>query len=201
MNNYIFTFLVCLLTFTLTAQPDSIQKDRQLGVSVNPSYAEYLSSIPIAVVITYRINKHQLELGPKFNYMDWHDSDQQFGTEFNYRYYPNGVHNRFNLFFLFNFDYRYINGKYDYTLYTGYPPQVVTVNSKKDSHFFVFNGGYGFQANLFKGIYIGTYIGGGIYTERSHSINSSIEPAFNSSYRSNYKEFSFLLAGSLGFRF
>lgn len=133
--------------------------------------------------------------------MDWHDSDQQFGTEFNYRYYPNGVHNRFNLFFLFNFDYRYINRKYDYTLYTGTPPQVVTVNSKNNSHFFVFNGGYGFQANLFKGIYIGTYIGGGIYTERSHSINSSIEPAFNSSYRSNYKEFSFLLAGSLGFRF
>lgn len=201
MRNYITALVTCLLAGIVSAQSDSTKKEKQFGVSVAQTLSSYPGYFTTGLLATYRIHKHQLEFGPKFFLIDRNYYNQRFGTEFNYRYYPNGVHNRFNLFFLLNADYIHLYKISDYQQYVSSSNQYVMVNKKRRDNDLTMNIGYGFHANLFKGLYIGNNIGAGILLERSKVVRNSTESSINSTNRYNNMALSFLLTVTLGYRF
>lgn len=201
MRNYFCMLITCLITQLLPAQSDSVQKERQFGVVTTTSLTNYQSLFTTGILATYRINKHQLEFGPKIFLFDRDYYDRQLGTEFNYRYYPNTVHNRFNLFFLFNTDYINVYKISNYQQYIYDSNQYVNVNQKSNQNNIALNAGYGFHVNLFKGLYIGNNVGAGIILENNKVVRNSEEPSINSTRRYKNVDLSFLLTVSLGYRF
>lgn len=201
MRSIIFSLITLCYSGTLSAQADSTQKEKQYGVNLTSSISTSLNLLTSGILATYRINKHQLEFGPKLFMSDRNYYDRLVGTEFNYRYYPNSAHNRFNLFFLANFDYINLYKVSDYEGYIYETGQFVPVNKKTNEHNFILNLGYGFHANLFKGLYIGNNIGAGFALERFKVVRNSVEPTINGTSRYTNFDLSFLFTISLGYRF
>ena len=146
MKNYIFITLVSLIPFVANAQ--SSDSTGRFGFTLNSSVNGELYPIRLVPSLTYIKGKHQLELGVGFNL-----SDRKFqklvSSELNYKYFPNGTENKFNMYLLARFSY--INSARD----TYYPTNY---------NYLFLNGGYGIEIKAFKGAYIGTNISSGIFT-------------------------------------
>ena len=104
--------------------------------------------------------------------------------ELNYKYFPNGTVNEFNMYLITRFSY---------------------INNAKDTYFpatynYLFlSGGYGFEINAFKGAYVGTNISIGAFTYSKNSEN----PYLNFAKNNMLDELGFNLAFqfNVGYRF
>lgn len=124
-----------------------------LGFALNSSVNGEIYPLRLVPSISYTKGKSQLEVGVGFNI-----SDRKFqnivSSELNYKYFPNGTENKFNLYLITRFTYVYIARD------TYYPTKY---------NYLFLNGGYGFEINAFKGVYLGTNISTGVFTSSKSS--------------------------------
>ena len=146
MKNYFLIILISLIPFFTQAQTSD--STGRFGFTVNPGMNTELSPIRIVPGITYFKGNSQLELG--FGIHPFIQKDQKIlSTELNYKYYPNGVENKFNMYLIAHFSYAH-NSRDTY-----YP---TTYN------YLFLNGGYGFEINASKDVYLGTNVNIGTHT-------------------------------------
>lgn len=127
-------------------------------------------------------NKNQVEIGMLYNTFD--RSKNALGGQFNFKHFPNGKSDKFNLFFLLNTTF--LNSSTDST-------NPITKNQ------WSFNGGYGFRQRIKDKLYYNTSLSFGILTQSSDQeaslpVDLIEEKIFNSWYL-NYE-----IAFSLGYR-
>ena len=178
---YALITLASLIPFVTNAQ--SGDSRGSFGFALNSSINGELYPIRIVPSLTYIRGKNQLELGLGFNPFV-RISQKLVSSELNYKHFPNGTENRFNMYLITRFSY--INSARD----TFYP---TTYN------YLFLNGGYGFEIKAFKKVYLGTNISTGIFT---YSKKSDIPyEAFAS--QKLFDTFSFNLAFqfNVGYRF
>jgi hypothetical protein len=195
--------ILVFLSFSnvIFAQKDTNNLERNFGVSLNTSICGYSYDFPTSLVLTYRNHNHQFELGPKFQFIGNDYYKRQMGIEFNYRYYPYGIRNRFSMFFLINSDFYNKLLEREYQQYSNDPLFVGTVNQKSTRNYYTLNLGYGVQMNLFGNLYLGSNIGIGIlledYDDNRTSTNENL-----STYKGYFnEELNFIASMSLGYRF
>lgn len=146
MKHLLIALLFGLLTFCTAAQSDS--NSGRFGVTINSSLNGELYPVRVVPSATYTKEKSQLELGVGFNPAS-RKKQQLLSTEFNYKFYPNGHSNKFAMYLLARASYvNALREKYYANRY----------------HYIFANGGYGFEINSFKNLFLGTNISIGAYT-------------------------------------
>lgn len=196
--------IIIVLTFISNvglAQKDTNNLKRSFGVSLNTSISRYSYHFPTSLVLSFKVRNNQFELGPKFPLMRGKYYKRQMGLEFNYRYYPNGIKNRYSMFFLVNSDFYQKLLVREYQNASANPLYAGTVNQRATTNYYTLNLGYGIQVNLFKGMYLGSNIGVGILLEDYDDNRTSTNKNLNSRKGDFSKEFNFIGAISLGYRF
>ena len=166
--------------FTQAQTSDSAGK---FGFAMNSSLNGELNPIRLVSSVTYYKGNNQFELG-----LGLHPFIQKgqriLSCELNYKYFPNGAVNKFNMYLITRFSY---------------------INNARDTYFptiynYLFlNGGYGFEINAFKGLYLGTNISIGAFTYSKNSENLYL----NFSKNKMFDEFGFNIASqfNIGYRF
>jgi len=198
----IFRILIVLsLSHFVNAQKDTNNTERNFGVSLNTSICGYAYDLPTAMVLSFRKQNHQFELGPKFQFVGNDYYKRQLGIEFNYRYYPNGIKNRFSLFFLINSDFYSKLLERQYQQYSNDPQLVGTVNQKSTRNYYTLNFGYGAQMNLIGSLYLASNIGVGILLEDYDDNRTSTNENLISNKGYFNEELNFVAAMSIGYRF
>ena len=153
MKHYLFILLFSSISFLSKAQTSD--STGSLGFTINSSMNGELYPFRIVPSLTYFKGKSQLELG--FGIHPLIRKDQKIlSGELNYKYYPNGTNNKYNLYFITRFSY---------------------VHNKRDSYYpttykYLFlNGGYGLEINPFKEAYFGTNISIGTFSYKKDTEN------------------------------
>ena len=146
MRYYIFLSLISLIHFVANAQ--SGDSKGSFGFALNSSINGDVYPIRIVPSLVYIKGKNQLELGFGFNPFI-RKSQKLLSSEFNYKYFPNGTENKFNIYLIARFSY--INSARN----TYYPTNY---------NYLFLNGGYGIEIKASKKVYIGTNISTGIFT-------------------------------------
>ncbi|MGJ8661258.1 MAG: hypothetical protein ACSHXL_04415 [Bacteroidota bacterium] len=181
MKHFILLILMSTISlFTVAQKSDSTGR---FGFTINSSFNGEIYPILIMPSLVYFKGKSQFELG--FGMHPFIRKDQRIlSSEFNYKYYPNGINNKFNLYLITRLSY---------------------VNNKKDTYFptsynYLFlNGGYGLEIKNFRNAYVGTNISIGTFTYNKDSTNPYDTFAANKMF----EEFGFALAFqfNIGYRF
>ena len=192
---------VLIFSSVSLAQKDSTKLVRNFGVSLNTSICRYSYDFPTSFVLSYRIQKHQFELGPKFQFMRNDYSKRQLGIDFNYRYYPNGISKRFSMFFLTNSDFYTKLLEREYQQNSNDPLLAGTVSQKSTRNYYTLNLGYGVQMNVVGKLYLGSNIGLGILLEDYDDNRSSTNENLNSYKGYLSEELNFIASMSIGYRF
>jgi len=133
--------------------------DSGWGIELNSKFNSQASPVIILPSIFYYKGKNQIEIGVGGQPFSL-EEERSLGGELNYKYFPNGRENKFNMYFTMSFAYLNQLRK------TYYPATY---------QYLFLNGGYGFQITAFKGIYLGTNINLGIYTYSKQSENPYFE--------------------------
>ena len=181
MKHYIFLTLISLIPFVTNAQ--SGDSRGSFGFALNSSVNGELYPIRIVPSLTYIKGKNQLELGFGFNPFI-RITQKLLSSELNYKHFPNGTENTFNMYLIARFSY--INSARD----TYYPTNY---------NYLFLNGGYGIEIKAYKGAYIGTNISSGIFT---YSKKSDIPyEAFASQKLFDMFRFNLAFQFNMGYRF
>jgi len=146
MKYYIFLALISMIPFVTNAQ--SSDSTGGFGFALNSSVNGELYPIRIVPSLTYIKGKNQLELGFGFNPFV-RKPQKLMSSELNYKHFPNGTENKFNMYLITRFSY--VHSTRD----TYYPANY---------NYLFLNGGYGLEIKGFKGTYIGTNISAGMFT-------------------------------------
>ncbi|WP_159038440.1 hypothetical protein [Brumimicrobium mesophilum] len=146
MKQYIIITLLGLFTFSTPVQ--SQDTPNGFGFAINSSLNGELDPIRIVPSIIYFNGKSQFELGMGFNPFG-RQIDKLLSGEINYKYFPNGRDEKFNMFFISRITY--VNN----VKKTYYPTAY--------NYLFV-HGGYGFEIIPFKNASIGTNVSLGAFT-------------------------------------
>jgi hypothetical protein len=169
--------------FSFFSNAQTNDSNGKFGFTINSSLNGEIQPIRIVPSLTYYKGKNQFELG--FGMHPFIRKDQKIKSgEFNYKYYPNGTDNKYNLYFITRLSY--VNN----TRNTYYP---ATYN------YLFLNGGYGLEIKAFKGAYLGTNISIGTFTYNKDSEN----PYNTFAPKKLFEEFGFDLAFqfNIGYRF
>ena len=153
MKNYL---LIVLAVFATVVQAQNIDSTKSgFGFALNSEYNNQINAIEIAPTAIFFKGKHQFELGTGLNPFSL--SNQRIVSgQFNYKHFPNGRDNKFNMYLMMSCDYTNQLKK------TYYP----TTNQ----YLFV-SGGYGFQVRVVDGLNLGTNLNLGTFTQSMHSEN------------------------------
>jgi hypothetical protein len=181
MKRYLFTLSIALIGLISTAQTDSTKG--QFGFALNSSLNGEVYPIRLVPSITYLKKNNQFEIG--FGVHPFIRKDQTiYSCEFNYKFFPNGTNNKFNMYLITHASFIH-NPRETY-----YP---TTYN------YLFLNGGYGFQLVPFKNAYIGTNMSAGLFTYNK----KSDVPYDSFSAKRFFSEFGFNLAFqfNIGYRF
>lgn len=147
----------------------------RFGFTINSSLNGEVYPLRLVPSATYLTGNNMFELGVGFNPGIRKDQKILSG-ELNYKYFPNGMENKFNMFLIAQLSY--LNNQRA----TFYP---TTLN------YIFLNSGYGFHITPFKGAYMGTNISIGSFTYSKNSENP-----YQSQFTSNsfFDEIGFTLA-------
>lgn len=181
MKYLIHIVFVCVMPFFGYAQTG--EPANGFGFALNSSMNGEVYPIRLIPSITYLNGKSQYELG--FGFHPFIHTDQNIlSGDFNYKYFPNGIGNKYNMYLITSLSY--VNNK----KLTYYPTKYKYV---------FLNGGYGFEINAFKGAYLGTNITTGAFTYQVKSKN----PYEGFAKNELFDEFRFNLAFqfNVGYRF
>lgn len=161
MKPSILTMLIFCISSIAFGQVDSGTKEIHFGATINSSVSADVGSFSIAPTATYYSNGSEFGLGFAIHPFKI-KNPRIFGIELSYRYYPNGISNRFNLFFEVNStytnsfrDHLYKNNNYQTTY-----------------QFLNLLGGYGFELRVFDGLYLGTSLNIGGSTRSRKDTNT-----------------------------
>ncbi len=142
----ILVIIIGLICFCGHAQTDNATS--RIGFALNSSVNGEVYPIRLVPSLTFLKGKSQFELG--FGIHPFIRSDQNiYSGELNYKYFPNGVDQKFSMYLISRLSYIHNPRK------TFYP---TTYN------YLFLNGGYGFQISPFKNAYMGTNISAGLFT-------------------------------------
>ncbi len=178
-----FLILSYIILIPLLSHGQAKRPGGSFGFAINSGINGEIYPIRLIPSITYLSGKSQWELGAGLHpYI--HKDQRIISLELNYKYFPNGTGNKFNMYLITHFSY--VNNK----LETYYP---TTFN------YLFLNGGYGFQINVLNGAYLGTNVNVGIFTHQKNSGNPYPEFASNKLF----DEFGMNLAFqfNIGYRF
>lgn len=141
--------IIVLISLTpIISRAQSTDRTGRIGFAINSSFNGEVYPIRLVPTLTYLKGKAHFELG--FGFHPFIRKDQRiFSTECNYKYFPNGTDNKFNMYVTGRLSYIY-NSRNTY-----YP--------SKYNYLFL-NGGYGFQLYATKDLYLGTNFTVGTYT-------------------------------------
>ncbi|MBI1306790.1 MAG: hypothetical protein GC181_09265 [Bacteroidetes bacterium] len=152
MKNILLSLLFLIPLFVSAQHKEPIRK---FGFVLNSGFNGELYPIRLVPGVTYTKGKNKIELGTGFHpYLK--QKQRLVSGEMNYKYFPNGMANKLNM---------YLVGRFSY------------VNNKRDTYFpttynYLFlNGGYGFEINAFTGVYLGTNVSAGGFTYSKNSEN------------------------------
>jgi hypothetical protein len=154
MKYPIFILLTSLIPYLVNAQ-ESDSKSKGWGFALNSSFNTEVDAIGFVPGASFYSGKNQFELGGGFYPFVLKDQRIVSG-EFNYKYFPNGTNNKFNLFLIMSC--AYVN-QYKKTYYPA------------TYQYLFFSGGYGMQIRLFKGAYLGTSVNIGTFTNSKRTEN------------------------------
>lgn len=158
MKNFLLTLILViglLSCKSMAYAQNSVQADRGFGVAINSAFnGQVLPFRTIATGLYYQ-GAHQLELGLGIH--PFIRKEQSIvSADMNYKLFPNGRHNKLNLYLLA--DISYINTRRE----TFYPTTY---------HYLFLHGGYGVELNGFAGTYIDTSVSFGGFTYKKTSEN------------------------------
>ncbi|MBN2730555.1 MAG: hypothetical protein JXR53_15125 [Bacteroidales bacterium] len=108
--------------------------------------------------LSYSIKKHYISIGPKFNLIEHRKRDYAFGTS--YRYFPNSLENRFQLFFCYHFNFSQIDRSFVTHITNGVS---YTGNLLYEIENTI---GYGFKYRVSRNFYLQTDFSSGLYQWR-----------------------------------
>ena len=146
---------ILLFPVMLQAQKSVAKNTSKLGFSFNNVLNGELSTLLTTPSLAYLKGNSQFELGLGFNPFDRTDQTLLSG-EINYKYFPNGVAEKFNLYFI---------------------SQLAIFHNQRNTYYpatynYLFlNAGYGFQIKLFDNAYLGTNVKAGTFTFNKSSTN------------------------------
>lgn len=177
----------CSIVFSSYCQTAEENKEVRFGVALNSGFTATIGELSTAPTGILYVNRHQLELGFDV-YPFSFNSPRVFGLALNHKFYPNGIGQRFSLYFTTNLTYT--NSFIDH--------HYIVNNYQTTYNYMSLLGGYGFDLKVLKKAYIGTSLNVGIITNNRKSTNTG------ASY--NYKMFDrFQLDGAIrlniGYRF
>ena len=155
----------------------------RIRFALNSSINGEVYPIRLVPTLTYIQGNSQFELGGGIHPFI-RKNQKIFSGELNYKYFPNGKDRKFNMYLIGRFSYIH-NSRSTY-----YPSRY---------NYLFLNGGYGFQINASKKIYLGTNFTIGTFTYGKQS-----EIPYDSFKKKDlFKEFGFNLAFqfNIGFRF
>jgi hypothetical protein len=125
------------------------------GLALNSGFNTEVNTIGFVPSVSYYRGKSQFEMGVGLYPFVLKDQKIVSG-EFNYKYFPNGTDNKYNLFLIMSFAYVNQFRK------TYYPATY---------QYLFLSGGYGMQIRLFKGAWLGTSINLGTFTNSKRTEN------------------------------
>ncbi len=137
------------------AQTNDSKTTGKLGASFNTGFNGELYTFLATPSLAYLKGNSQLEVGLGFNPFDRVDQSLLSG-EVNYKYFPNGLGQKFNLYFV---------------------TQLAILHNQRNTYYpatynYLFlNAGYGFQVKLFDSAYMGTNVKMGTFTFNKTSEN------------------------------
>jgi len=153
MKRYVILLIACMIPFIAVAE--SGQPSSGFGFALKSGLSGEVYPLRLIPTGLYYSGNSQFELGIGFH--PFIRQDQQIlSGEINYKYFPNGMDNIFNMYFMGSLEY--INNTRD----TYYPTTY---------HYLFLNGGYGFQFGFFQDLYFGTNISLGGFTHSKFSEN------------------------------
>jgi len=146
---------ILLFPIVLQAQQKDVANTDKLGFSLNTGFNGELGAFQATPSLAYLKGNSQFELGVGFNPFDRADQTLLNG-DINYKYFPNGIDRKFNLYFI---------------------TQLSIIHNQRNTYYratynYLFlNAGYGFQIKLFDGGYLGTNVKMGTFTFNKSSTN------------------------------
>lgn len=148
MKKYIIIAFLGLIAFAAKAQ--STDSSGRIGFTVNASFNSVLPPVRIVPSVTYTKRKNQLELGVGFHPLNL-EQERILSVELNQKYYPNGMSNKYNMYFI---------------------SRAALVNNRRNTFYpatytYLFlNAGYGFEVHPVPGagFYMGTNMTMGAFT-------------------------------------
>lgn len=146
MKNYLIISTMAFLPLLNYAQ--STESGGIYGANINSSINGELYAVMLTPCFTYTKGKSQLEFGVGLN-LNERQEQSLWSSELNYKFYPNGMDNKFDLYFLTQF--AYLNR----TQHSYYPA---------DYNYLFVNGGYGFEIKVHKKIYLGSQLSVGAFS-------------------------------------
>jgi hypothetical protein len=164
MKNYLIISIIAFLPLAITAQ--SAESGRRLGANINSSINGELYAFMLTPCFTYTKGKSQLEFGVGLN-LNNRLEQSLWSSELNYKFYPNGMGNKFNLYFLTQF--AFLNR----TQHSYYPANY--------NYLFV-NGGYGLEIKVHNKIYLGSHISVGAFSYGKTSENPHLDFSKNNMF-------------------
>lgn len=154
MKHFLLLILIGLLPFSGKAQKADSTKGK-FGLALNTGISTMVLPVRLIPTFSYYHGNHKLELGIGFHPFIM-QSHQVVSGEFNYKYFPNGLDKKFNMYLMASF--RYLNHlKKSY-----YPTRY---------NYLFLNAGYGFQVKVAGRVYLGTNLAFGAYTNSRQSEN------------------------------
>lgn len=157
MKNYLLLLLIAVSFLAKAQKADSTSKG--FGIGLNTEYNSLFNGIEVAPTAIYYKGKNQFELGAGFNPFSL-KHERIVSAQLNYKHFPNGRANKFDMYFMLSCNYTNQLKK------TFYP----TTNQ-----YLSLSGGYGFQVTVANRLNLGTNLNLGTFTQGVQSKNPYIE--------------------------
>lgn len=154
MKYLIIIILAILIPYLSNAQKSDNTSNRY-GFALNSDFNAEVNTIGFVPSALYYKGKSQFELGIGF-YPFVLKYQKMVSGNFNYKYFPNGADNKYNLFLIVS---------------CAYVNQLRNTYYPANYQYLFLSGGYGFQMRLFKGAYLGTSINLGTFTKSKRTEN------------------------------
>ncbi len=154
MKHYFLILLASLIPYLSSAQKGD-DTSNSWGLALNSGFNTELNTVGLVPSASYYKGKSQFELGVGV-YPFVVKNQRIVSGNFNYKYFPNGADNKFNLFLM-------MSGAYVNQLRKTYYPATY--------QYLFLSGGYGMQIKLFKAAYLGTSFNLGTFTHSKRTEN------------------------------
>ena len=157
MKNYL---LILLTILSCVAQAQSTDSTRHgFGFAFNSEYNTQLNAIEIAPTALYYSGNSQFEFGAGLNPFSL-KGQRIVSGRFNYKYFPNGRDDKFNMYLM---------------MLCNYANQLKKTYYPTTNQYLFLSSGYGFQVRIVNGLNLGTNLNLGTFTQSMQSKNPYIE--------------------------